>query len=254
MQRFASVAFAFICGAFFAAASSSSVSAQTSRVWVSGLGSDTANCSRETPCKTFSAANQRLASDGVIGALDSHGFGGIIITKPMTVDGGGTLAGVLTAGTNGFTINAPGAHVRLVGLSFDGIDTGLAGVSIIDAAQVTIERCRIFNFKGSLGAGVRVSSASKVRVTIRDSFISGNTVGIDLAPTGAGSHTVMLDNVTVDASEVANIRAERKKSAVILRRSTVFGSPILLTGGAELKSFGDNAIGGAQATTEFKLR
>ena len=250
MQRFASVIIAFVCGVILA----SGASAQTSRPWVSALGDDTGPCSRTDPCRTFSGAGSKASVDAVIGALDSHGYGGMNITKALTVDGGGTLAGVLTAGTNGFTITAPGAHVRLVGLSFDGLLTGLAGINIIDAAQVTIERCRIFNYKGPSGAGVRVSSDSDVRVTIRDSFISGNTVGIDVAPTGGGTHTVMLDNVTVDASEVTNIRAKRQKSEVILRRSTVFGTPIQLTGGAQLRSFGDNALGGAQPTDEIKLR
>src|SRR6266550_815903 len=75
--------------------------AQATRTWVSGVGDDVNPCSRTAPCKTFAGAISKTADKGEIDALDSAGFGTVTITKSITIDGGGTLAGVLYAGTNG---------------------------------------------------------------------------------------------------------------------------------------------------------
>src|SRR4051794_1913927 len=74
--------------------------AQATRTWVSGVGDDANPCSRTAPCKTFSGAISKTAACGEISVLDPGGFGVVTITKSITINGTGTLAGILSAGTN----------------------------------------------------------------------------------------------------------------------------------------------------------
>src|SRR4249920_1382016 len=112
--------------------------AQATRTWVSGVGDDVNPCSRTAPCKTFAGAISKTAAGGEIDAIDPGGFGALTITKSIVVDGTGTMASILFAGTNGVNINVPGGHVTLRNLSLNGAGTGITGVRIIAAASVTI--------------------------------------------------------------------------------------------------------------------
>ena len=84
-----------------------SAQGQALRTWVSGVGDDANPCSRTAPCKTFAGAISKTAAAGEISVLDPGGFGAVTITKAITINGEGTLAGILNAGTNGIVINAP---------------------------------------------------------------------------------------------------------------------------------------------------
>src|ERR1700751_945683 len=97
--------------------------AQASRTWVSGVGDDANPCSRTAPCKTFAGAISKTAAGGEIDALDPAGFGALTITKSITIDGGGgQVASVLVAGTNGIVISAASTdNIYIRNLSFQGL-------------------------------------------------------------------------------------------------------------------------------------
>jgi len=79
--------------------------AQATRTWVSGVGDDANPCSRTAPCKTFAGAISKTAPGGEINALDPAGYGAVMITKSITIDGGGTLASILASGgINGIVV------------------------------------------------------------------------------------------------------------------------------------------------------
>src|ERR1700738_102345 len=102
---------------------SAPASAQATRTWVSGVGDDANPCSRTAPCKTWAGAISKTAPGGEIDALDPGGFGGVTITKAITIDGGGgQVASVLVSGTNGIVI-AAGANdtVTLRNLRINGV-------------------------------------------------------------------------------------------------------------------------------------
>src|SRR5678809_162426 len=80
--------------------------AQATRTWVSGVGDDTNPCSRTAPCKTFAGAISKTATAGEISVLDPGGFGAVTIVKSITINGDGTLAGILASLTNGVIVNA----------------------------------------------------------------------------------------------------------------------------------------------------
>src|SRR5918911_3060118 len=113
----------------------SSASAQATRTWVSGVGDDANPCSRTAPCKTFAGAISKTANGGEINCLDPGGFGGVTITKSLTIKCHYTEGGVLVSGTNAIVINAAATDsVTLRGLDINGLGTGLNGVRILSAA------------------------------------------------------------------------------------------------------------------------
>src|ERR1700740_55303 len=86
--------------------------AQATRTWISGVGDDVNPCSRTAPCKTWAGAIAKTTAGGEIDALDPGGFGGLNITKSITLDGGnGIVASALVAGTNGFNVAAQATDV-----------------------------------------------------------------------------------------------------------------------------------------------
>src|SRR2546421_2034972 len=107
-----------------------SASAQATRTWVSGVGDDANPCSRTAPCKTFPGAISKTAAGGEINCLDPGGFGGVTITKSITISCEIGTAGVLVSGTNAIIVSA-GANdvVVLKGLDIQGLGTGLNGIS-----------------------------------------------------------------------------------------------------------------------------
>src|SRR5882672_4644332 len=118
--------------------------AQT-RTWVSGVGDDANPCSRIAPCKTFAGAISKTAAGGEINALDPGGFGQVTISKSITIDGTGVLAGILAAYGDGIIVNSRETtnliSVRLRGLAINGVGTGVNGINVIAANKVVIEDC-----------------------------------------------------------------------------------------------------------------
>jgi hypothetical protein len=139
--------------------------AQATRTWVSGVGDDVNPCSRTAPCKTFAGAISKTLINGEIDALDPAGYGVLTATKSITVDGTGTLAGVLASGspaaitinTTDVSGNDPLHNVTLRGLSLNGAGasgtvgtrTATNGIRVLRAANVWIEDCVVFNFTTS---------------------------------------------------------------------------------------------------------
>lgn len=175
--------------AFLLLCASSAVHAQATRTWVSGVGDDVNPCSRTAPCKTFAGAISKTATGGEISVLDPGGFGAVVITKSITIDGGG-LGSVLGAGTNGITINLTAADdgaktVRIRGLSLNGAGSGVSGIRVLAGKQVVIEDTAISGFND----GVAVL-APGAKVLVRDCTISGNR-GTGIQVSGSGAEVLM---------------------------------------------------------------
>jgi hypothetical protein len=171
--------------------------AQATRTWVSGVGDDANPCSRTAPCKTFAGAISKTAAKGEINALDSGGFGAVTITKSITIDGNGHIAGVLVSGTNGIVVNAVNAAstdvVTLRNLDIDGLGTGLNGISILGAKSVHIEHCQIFGFTQNAIRDNRTSPASPL-LFVDDSYIRNNAQGISITGVSVSSTRAFVDN------------------------------------------------------------
>src|SRR5258705_2453159 len=154
--------------------------AQATRTWVSGVGDDVNPCSRTAPCKTFAGAISKTATGGEIDALDPGGFGTLIISKSITIDGTGSLAAILASGTTGITINLTDPKdtaktVRLRGLSINGVRTGMNGINIVAAGFVSFEDCVIDGFTKN-GINVVAGGVFLRNTTIRNNGAAGIAV------------------------------------------------------------------------------
>lgn len=177
--------------------------AQATRTWVSGVGDDANPCSRTAPCKTFAGAISKTAAAGEISVLDPGGFGAVTITKAITLNGDGTLAGILNAGTTGVIINA-GANdvVYLRNLSINGAGTGLNGVRFLAGKALHVENCNIYgqgNNTAGNGNGILVSlAATGGGLFVKDTNIKTCAVaGISVA-TSTGFVAGILEHVRVE--------------------------------------------------------
>lgn len=180
---------------------SSSAQAQATRTWVSGVGDDANPCSRTAPCKTFAGAISKTATAGEISVLDPGGFGALTITKSITVNGEGTLAGVLAAGTTGFIINATDTSViNINDVSVNGnstVGTTFHGVRILQAGSVNLEDMGIYNFGGD---GVTIAESSNVNVSLNRVTIRNITGAGIRADTSTGTARVNLRQTQITNS------------------------------------------------------
>jgi hypothetical protein len=222
-------------------ASVGSAEAQATRTWVSGVGNDANPCSRTAPCKTFSGAQTKTADGGEISVLDPGGFGAITITKGLTINGDGTLAGVLAAGVSGVIINAAGKEILLRNISINGVAggvlPGISGIRFLAGASLTIQNVNVYGFSSNCleialtaggavthvvdtnfagcGTGISVSNTAvnqRASVNVTRSTISDATTGVNgvrqanIALTdvkiSGGTTGIVVSTVGAPASEV----------------------------------------------------
>lgn len=188
---------------------SAAAHAQATRTWVSGVGDDVNPCSRTAPCKTFAGAISKTAASGVISVLDPGGFGAVTITKSITIENDGAVAGILSAGTNGIIINAAQTDkVVLRGLSIDGAGTGLDGIRFLKGGSLTVERCNIngvtqkgINFIPNGEAGTVTPSLVVTDTQIHNAADPTNGGAIAIAATNGATARVLLQNVQMTRSQ-----------------------------------------------------
>lgn len=188
----------FLAAATLAAGFSTVANAQATRTWVSGTGSDANPCSRTAPCQTFAGAFVKTATNGEISALDPGGFGAVTLSKSITINGDGTLAGILNAGTTGITVNITTNlttdKVVIRNISIQGAGTGTDGVRIIDGAEVVLDNVTIGGFTD---AGVDVTQSQSSNVFLRNVRIAKGAVGVRVNTT-VGSVGGAFENVAID--------------------------------------------------------
>lgn len=223
--------------------------AQATRTWVSGVGDDANPCSRTAPCKTFAGAISKTAAFGEINVLDPGGFGGVTITKSITISSEGFEAGVLVSGTNAIIINAAATDfVVLRGLDIEGLGTGLDGVKILGAGSVHIENCTINDFSG-FGIEAVPSTTGVTRVFIKDTQVRYNGASHGTGGTGGGIQIgpAVAPNTGIQAS-LENVRMERNSFGIkaqggtIATNVTVFDSVASGNQFAGFATSGNNAV------------
>ena len=185
--------------------SAASVHAQATRTWVSGVGDDVNPCSRTAPCKTFAGAISKTADKGEISVLDPGGFGTVTITKSITLNGTGTLASILAAGTNGVNVNdSAGAspntiQVIIRDISINGANTGFDGIRYTSGLSLTVDHCWIhgFNGNGLNSDAIDVTKTASGNLKVISAYIenvAGDGVHID---TSAGAVVALVDGTRI---------------------------------------------------------
>ncbi|HXQ84112.1 MAG TPA: right-handed parallel beta-helix repeat-containing protein [Xanthobacteraceae bacterium] len=186
--------------------------AQATRTWISGVGDDANPCSRTAPCKTFAGAISKTTAGGEIDALDPGGFGGVTITKAITFDGGGgQVASILVAGTNGINISAGASdtiiirNMRLNGILNAG-SPGLTGIAINTAAKVVVEKCEIFGFQN---AAIQVSvSSGTFALKVQETTLNNNGGGITSKPSGGATVNAVIERTHADGNTGGGVRVD----------------------------------------------
>jgi hypothetical protein len=183
---------------------SSIANAQATRTWVSGVGDDANPCSRTAPCKTFAGAISKTAAKGEISVLDPGGFGSVNITKSLTINGDGTLAGILASLVTGIIVN-PALSTDVVyirNLTINGAGNGLNGISFIGNGKLYVENCAIYGF-GSTNAGQGNGIFVNQTATGRNLFVKNTSInncavsGITIQ-TSSGFVAGVLDGVSIN--------------------------------------------------------
>ncbi len=243
--------------AVLAAGSSASLRAQATRTWVSGVGDDANPCSRTAPCKTFAGAISKTAAGGEISVLDPGGFGAITITKSITLNGDGTLAGILVSGTNGIIINAgAGDRVILRNLSINGVGTGINAIRYLAGLSVLVENVTITGFT-TRGIDVAVSAGGTL--TVHNVTMARLATGIRMSST-AGSIVGIFDNLSLNGLttglEMSTNAFATIRNSTITRNST---AALVSANGANLNiedsilSFNGTAVNASVSGAAIRL-
>jgi hypothetical protein len=157
--------------------------------------------------------------------LDPGGFGPVNITKSLTIDGAGTLAGILALNTNGIIVNGPAITVNLRNLSINGAGGTIGnGIRILQAGAVNVDNVSILNFAGTgtNGRGITIeTTTSGVRVNVTNSLIANmENHGIHAVPTG-GSVQLVIDNDRIENGGAAGVDLRENTAATISRSALI---------------------------------
>ena len=206
--------------------------AQATRTWVSGVGDDVNPCSRTAPCKTWAGAISKTAAGGIIDALDPGGFGALTITKPMTLEGNGTLASTLSSGTNGIIVNitsGTGRNVVLRNILIDGsgVTLGVNGIRFIAGDSLLVEDCYIKTYSA---AGIDFENDTGTgQLIVRHTSISQTAQGVLVKPQAAATAARATIHDCIITTNAVGVRAEDKANVNIYesRVSGNFGDGVV---------------------------
>ena len=182
--------------------------AQPTRRWVSGTGNDANPCTFNSPCRTFAAAIAQTAAGGEINVKNPGVFGAVTIDKSITIDGGGTFAGLTASGVAAVRIDdaaspAPDtAVVTLRNLSINGAGPipGTLGVDFVSEKTLNIENCQISNFSYA-GARIQVDGGN---LNLKNTSIFSANAGV-LVDVFPGSAPVSLNGCNLEQNTVAGL-------------------------------------------------
>ena len=224
----------FLLAALLVIGFSTAAFGQATRTWVSGVGDDANPCSRTAPCKTFAGAISKTANGGEISVLDPGGFGAVTIVKSITINGTGTLAGILAALVNGVIINATANDtIILRDISINGALNGLNGIRFLAGKTLMVDHCWIYGFTQN-GIDAAVGGVSNVKV-LNSVFENITLDGLHLNST-AGQLNTMISN-----TEIMNCAGDGIEAAAN-NRAGVSNSRIFLNGNGVRTTGNNNAI------------
>jgi hypothetical protein len=223
----------FLSTAALVACFSTMAHAQATRTWVSGVGADDNPCSRTAPCKTFAGALPKTANCGEISVLDPGGFGAVTIGKGVTLNGTGTLAGILSAATNGVIVNATANDtVILRDISINGACTGLNGIRYLGGKTLMVEHCWIYSMTTR---GIDVQKTADGNLKVIDTVIEkAGGSGIFMTTT-AGQI-----NATIDRTRIMNCATGIEASTHV--RGAISNSIVNHDATAGIKTSGTDSV------------
>jgi hypothetical protein len=172
------------------------------RLWVASYGDDNSpTCSFTAPCLSFFHAASIAPAGSEISCIDSVPAGGVIITKSMTINCEGQLAGnaVKTNPAAVGTVSiatSPTDIVVLRGLQLNFLDFG-SGINFNASGTLILDKVHI---GGANASGIMFQPNAPAKLIVTDSVIDSSGTGttgaaIRVVPSGTGSAQVTLDRV-----------------------------------------------------------
>ena len=225
--------------AIFTLTVASMAQAQATRTWVSGVGDDANPCSRTAPCKTFAGAISKTATNGEISVLDPGGFGAVTITKSITINGDGTLAGILASLTTGVIINNSAAEVTLRNISINGAGNGIDGIRAVAVGTLHVDNVQIEGFTGD-GIEMALTGATAGRLDVKNTtIVECLGSGILIGGTNTVANAVSLDGLNV--IRCGNGVRVNNRGVVAISNSLIFANN---TTGSSAGVLADSAVSG----------
>jgi hypothetical protein len=178
--------------------SATSAFALSHLTFVSGKGANVGTCaSPSTPCRTFQFALNKTSPGGEIKALDPAFYGGMTITKSISISGVEGAGIDRTSSNPAITINAgPNDAINLSHLILDGLKVSSHGIVFNAGGSLTMTHCTVRNFTG---AGIFFRPNSRSSFLIARLSISNNTNwGILVVPQSTGTALGTLDHVSMN--------------------------------------------------------
>jgi hypothetical protein len=213
------------------------------RTFVASTGSDAAACSLPAPCRSFAAAIAQTDPSGEVIVLDSAGYGGVTITKAVSIIAPpGVYAGVSVFTGTGIAINGASITVALRGLALNGLGAAV-GIDIVNAGAVIVDRCTVSNFTDT---AIR-ANGSPVHLQVSDTVLFNNFNGLS----AGGDDNVVLSRLTVDTNGNGVIVATGSQAVVtdsVLRANGV-GIHVYQDGASitrlaiDRSAFSENSVG-----------
>jgi len=205
--------------------------AQLPRTFVSSTGSDANDCSRNSPCRSLSAAIPKTQAGGEITALDSAAYGPVTIAKPLTIQAAPGAHAILGGARATPVVVSAGASDRVVlrnlYISRIGTETATRGISFNSGGVLHIENCVVSGFNDastSFDAGIYASLSGTAtdgpgpRLFIKDTITRDNGTGIYLRGVVAS-----IDHSRMENNGIAGVWADHG-SVLTIRDSLMAGN------------------------------
>jgi len=205
-SRLATLA-AFAAAGTLALAGVTPAGAATLVTFVGSLGDDANTCtSPQQPCRSLASAYDKTAAGGQINILDGGLYGGLEISRSITIDGeaakDAVIRGTIFVGTGDADV------VVLRGLVFKA-DTGQtsSGIFFRGSGTLQVEGCVIDGLQSINGAhGIRLDPTGNSRVLIADTvvrnFVGTNGHGLRLSIERAGLTRLSLERVSLVGNNI----------------------------------------------------
>src|SRR5262245_6734397 len=168
--------------------------AHAQRVFVAAQGADANPCSFALPCRTFQHAHDVVAAGGEIDVLDPAGYGVVIITKSISIQGHDFSGISVTGGGTAVTISAGVSDVvNLRGLIIDGAASGGTGIRFNTGGVLTVDSTVIRRMTGN---GIELRPNAATTFSFSATVVAGNgSNGISLLPSGSSAVRAVFNRV-----------------------------------------------------------
>jgi hypothetical protein len=135
--------------------------------------------------------------------LDPGGFGAVTITKSITINGDGTLAGILASLTNGVIV-AAGVNdvVILRSISINGACNGLDGIRFLSGRTLRVENCTIYGFTQEGIDMVHSSASTPGELVVENTSITNVGLSAIRVDSSNVAPSAMLNNVKINKASI----------------------------------------------------